>query len=241
MRKDEYARISRLSPTHFWYVGTRDFLQKTIGRYKNGKNLKLLDAGCGPGAMYKALKTFGKVYGVDQSREALYFCKKIGLEAKKGNIEKLSFPNNFFDIVVCTEVLYHKNVKNLNKAVNELFRVLKPDGLIICREPSFPFLYRSHDKVVETGRRFKLSNFKNLFQNSGFTVVNCGYTNLMTFFIILIKKTIEWLKKREYGSDVQELPKVLNYLFLLIIKIENRILGYSSLPIGSSVFFIGKK
>jgi len=45
------------------------------------------------------------------------------------NIEKLTFKNNSFDIIICIDTIEH--VENPIKAVSEMFRVLKPNGILI--------------------------------------------------------------------------------------------------------------
>ena len=47
-------------------------------------------------------------------------------EMKEGNIENLPFPDNSFDLVLCVGVVHH--TPNSQKAVDEIYRVLKPDG-----------------------------------------------------------------------------------------------------------------
>jgi ubiquinone/menaquinone biosynthesis C-methylase UbiE len=42
------------------------------------------------------------------------------------NIESIPYPNNYFDFIICSHVLGH--VENEQKAIEELYRVLKPDG-----------------------------------------------------------------------------------------------------------------
>ncbi|HER25177.1 MAG TPA: class I SAM-dependent methyltransferase [Candidatus Atribacteria bacterium] len=42
------------------------------------------------------------------------------------DIADMNFEDNFFDVIICTHVLEH--VKDDQKAISELFRVLKPGG-----------------------------------------------------------------------------------------------------------------
>lgn len=51
-----------------------------------------------------------------------------------GSITSLPFPDHTFDKVVCSEVLEH--IPNLNKAMSELVRVLKPGGIMAVSVPS---------------------------------------------------------------------------------------------------------
>ena len=45
----------------------------------------------------------------------------------------MNFKDNFFDVIICNHVLEH--VKDDQKAMSELFRVLKPEGFAILQIP----------------------------------------------------------------------------------------------------------
>lgn len=55
------------------------------------------------------------------------------LAMKKEDILSLSFPDNHFDIIVCIHILEH--IKDDSKAMQELFRVLRPGGLAVIQVP----------------------------------------------------------------------------------------------------------
>jgi len=242
MRTDEYQRINELASFHFWYQGSRDLLEKLIRKYSKGKNPKILDAGCGPGAMLPALVKFGQVFGIDISSEALKFCKERNFEVKKGTVEKIPFKDNFFDLVICFEVLYHKDVDNPQKAIGEFFRVLKPGGFLILREPAFTFLFRTHDKVVQTARRFTKKDLVDLFKGAGFIIKKATYTNVFLFLAILIKKLFEVFEKRNSEkSDLKSLPNWQNLFFLKFFQMENFLINFFDFPLGSSVLIVGRK
>ncbi len=99
---------------------------------------KILDAGCGN---CRNLLLFAKAgfdcYGIDFSRQMLdqakKFCKKhsIHVKLKQADITNLPFSDNFFDYVLCIAVLHHLKKQQQLKALQELRRVLKPNGLLL--------------------------------------------------------------------------------------------------------------
>lgn len=111
---------------------------KFASRYAKGK--VVLDISCGTGYGSKILHDGGasKVFGVDISSEAINFAlskyKGDGLDFRVGDILNIDFPDNYFDIAVCFETIEH--VKNQEKALSELLRVLKPDGLLVISSPN---------------------------------------------------------------------------------------------------------
>ena len=106
----------------------------------------ILDVATGTGDFAIAsLKTGAeKIIGVDISEEMLAVgrtkIEKMGLGQKiflqKGDSEELNFPDNTFDAV--TVAFGIRNFENLLKGLDELYRVLKPNGVICILEFSKP-------------------------------------------------------------------------------------------------------
>lgn len=104
------------------------------------KPKNILDVGCGEGFTLIKLKhaKIGQNFeGVDNSDDALKIGKKLNpkLNIKKGDIYKLPYEDNSFDLLICTEVLEH--LKDPQKAVNELRRV--SSKYVIFSVPNEPF------------------------------------------------------------------------------------------------------
>lgn len=92
---------------------------------------KLLDAGVGYGGLLSKLQDFER-YGVDIS---MAYLESLPAEINGcfAKLEELPYNDEFFDGVICTDVLEH--VLDLNKVIQEIARVTKPNGLIFARVP----------------------------------------------------------------------------------------------------------
>ena len=117
---------------------------KILGLLKPVKNKKILDIGCGTGRnSIKLAKKGANVTGIDFSKNMLEIAKKkakmvnLKISFKIGRVTNLPFSNNSFDKVTCNLTLSH--VKNLNKALKEMKRVVKKNGIIVISDLN-PFL-----------------------------------------------------------------------------------------------------
>lgn len=99
----------------------------------SGNRVRILDVGCFPYHIGAAMEHMGlDVYGISSQHEPLQ-----GAKIKTCNIEKDTFPfkDNFFDIVIFTEVLEHLPQSPLH-TIKEMYRVLSPGGHILITTPN---------------------------------------------------------------------------------------------------------
>ncbi len=100
-----------------------------------------LDAGCGPAAHSVRLARRGfKVHAIDFSQSALGMAREYvesrgmadRITLQRSSLLELSFPSSSFDYVLCWGVLMH--VPEVERAVAELARVVKPGGVLVVSE-----------------------------------------------------------------------------------------------------------
>lgn len=93
-----------------------------------------IDIGCGTGRFSFCMANLGAdVWGIDPGPESISFAQKLATELEIKNTNFLvqnaydiEFEDNFFDFAVCNGVLHH--LDNPLKALQEIYRVLKPGG-----------------------------------------------------------------------------------------------------------------
>jgi ubiquinone/menaquinone biosynthesis C-methylase UbiE len=135
-----------------------------IHEYLNFKDKKVLDVGCGNGYVLSKYATEGAdVHGVDLTQAAIDLtCKRFENLNLNGNFrvadaQALPFSDDTFDCVCSMGVLHH--VPNTQKAVDEIFRVLKPGGRLIVM-----FYHRNSAKYQFNYRVRSLFSGKSLQQ-----------------------------------------------------------------------------
>jgi ubiquinone/menaquinone biosynthesis C-methylase UbiE len=105
------------------------------------KGRLILDAGCGPGTYGIILAEEGNdVVAIDISPEEVRRArsrgkqKQLRFSPQVADLERLPFKDNTFEVCFSGWVLHH--FPNTNSAVSELYRVLKPGGLLALAEPN---------------------------------------------------------------------------------------------------------
>jgi ubiquinone/menaquinone biosynthesis C-methylase UbiE len=100
---------------------------------------KILDLGCGTGkhSIFLAQKGFS-VYATDISLTGIDIARKKArslnldtIQFKQHDMRSIPFTNNFFDAVICIWTIYHGTLDEIRKTVSEIWRVLKPNGMVI--------------------------------------------------------------------------------------------------------------
>lgn len=92
-------------------------------------NSKILDIGCGNGK-YMTYRDDINIIGIDISIELVKICIKKNLNVIHGNMINLPYDDNTFDGLLVVASYHHlDNENDRKKSLNEMYRVLKKDGL----------------------------------------------------------------------------------------------------------------
>lgn len=134
----------------------------------------ILDVGCGPGMMakYSVEKGF-EFYGIDISEKMIEECiNNFGQENSThfsvGKLQKLEFPDAFFDVVLCMGALEYVPKDEIEESLAEMIRVLKPNGQIIMslmnKNSFFAWHRRLRAKLVKKikGRDIQAESYDDL-------------------------------------------------------------------------------
>ncbi|MDO8660121.1 MAG: class I SAM-dependent methyltransferase [Candidatus Parcubacteria bacterium] len=174
------------------------------------KSTRILDVGCGRGdiALYLG-KNAKEAIGVDYSREAIKLAnsakKNFSLSIQKKvnfkvmNVKTLFFPDNYFDVVICIDVLEHLYKKEAEIAMQEIKRVLKKDGILFLQtginKLLYDFVYKYYifpvNKIVTKIDQFvRRINYKSLPKDPRTTDEKEQHVNEPTYFYLknLLKK-----------------------------------------------------
>lgn len=234
MQNIHYETLYRTESGHWWYKVRRKIIYNLIKRYRSnfGKDIKILDTGCGTGMLLKELEALGVCYGIDISQRAVDFCKQRGI----GNIliadaANIPYPDNTFDVALALDVIEH--IKDDEEALKEIYRVLKPQGMAIIMVPAFMFLWGVTDVISQHHRRYALSELRKKIENRRFSIIRSSYFNTFLFpFIALVRLMARWLNI-PMKSENSEGKGLINYVLFLIFYVESILFRYINFPLRS--------
>jgi ubiquinone/menaquinone biosynthesis C-methylase UbiE len=123
---------------------------ESLARFKAFAGKKLLEIGCGLGTdLLQFARNGAQTTGVDLTEDSVALAQKrfqlygVSGEFRPADAEKLPFSENTFDVVYSFGVLHH--TPNTQKAIDEVHRILKPNGDIVI------MLYHKHSLHVWLG------------------------------------------------------------------------------------------
>lgn len=227
--------------THWWFVAKRFFVTSFINKIGSDKKSKILDLGCGTGAMTEMLAKFGQVLGVEQNSAAIKFLKYKKIPHLQSSINHIGLESNSFDLVTIFDVLYHKRVDE-NAVLKEAHRLLKNDRHLLITDCALPFFWSLHDERMMAKKRFEKSELEDLLINNDFEIVHSTYTYFFTFPLFVLQRLFFKIFRPKKIQIVAKINPIANTLLLFLTKIDLLFVANNiSLPIGSSIMILARK
>jgi tellurite methyltransferase len=107
-------------------------------------DMRILDAGCGYGRnLVHLLREGCEVFALDADADAVNHVRQLSASLmsrlpvenfRVGAIEAMPFPDGFLDVVICNSVLhFSRDDRHFRAMLAELWRVLRPGGMLFCR------------------------------------------------------------------------------------------------------------
>jgi len=155
-------------------------------------NIKILDAGCGPGTYCRTLKNlnYQNIIGIDYSWPVLKKAKERSPRVIyiNANIYQLPFKKNIFDHILCIGVL--QSISDELNLIKELKRVLKPNGILVIgilnKDELYYKIKKRKQASLDDVRRYSIIEFRNKLENQHFEILGTEY-------IVILPNMLRWL------------------------------------------------
>lgn len=147
-KKDMFFKSKNSKEDYFrWRTERSKEFISCLNKFTSLANKKVLDLGCGQGALSYVLASKGaKVFALDASdaalRQAKEFCKGKNIIFRKSTSKKLPFKDGYFDVITLFYVLEH--VSDIKGILDESKRILKKGGYLCVEFPPYYSLTGHH-------------------------------------------------------------------------------------------------
>ena len=230
---------------HFWFIGLRRNALMLLRAALDGQRpARILDCGAGTGRNLDWLGTLGWAVGLERSPVGLRFGRARGRRLVQGTVAALPFPDASMDVATSFDVLYCLDDATERTAVAEMWRVLRPGGLVVINVAALDSLRGSHSTLTHEVRRYSKRRLRALLTGAGFEVERLTFANMSTFPITWLLRWRERMTGRAdtaSGRDLQVPPRPINAMFNGVLALEARAMRVVSLPIGTSLLCVARK
>lgn len=249
MKKQDYLLMHKLENKYWFWLGKKDLINKILKKYKQDKKIKILDIGCGTGSILESLKGKGDLYGIDPSSDAINYCKTKGnFKLKKSNIESLNYPNNYFDVIILSDIIEH--IDDDSKGIQNCYKILKKKGILIITVPAHKKLWNQDDIRLSHKRRYSKERLQKISKN--FKILKVSYIHFFIYPLVKLSRILESSKRNNQNSTLEMKMKdkllkgdliasLSNIILLYLNKIENSLLQIINLPFGVGLLMILEK
>jgi SAM-dependent methyltransferase len=199
-----------------------------------------LAVGIGASAEAEMLARRTRLVAVDLARPQPR-CGELAL-AVQADASRLPFAAASFDAVFAFDVLEH--IQDEDAALEEVRRVLRPDGSFVLSVPAFPFLFGRQDVVCHHHRRYRRSRLVPLLQAHGFSVDHASYFNSLLFLPVAAIRAGRRLLRTADPPDRSDfdlrLPRPVERLLEKAFSAERHLVTRGAMPFGVSLLCVAR-
>jgi SAM-dependent methyltransferase len=236
-----YKKFYEVETSHWWFVARQRIVHHIIDiNLHLAKGSKVLDIGCGTGAILASLSQQYDAYGTDTSLLAIEYCKQRGLRnAFQCTLEAFPRPDLKFDLILLLDVIEH--VEDDSGLVKLASRFLNPGGSILFTVPAYQFLWSRHDDINFHKRRYVKSGLRHVLEGAGLKIQLLSYFNTILFPPALLGRLAEKVISSESDGALEIPFPVLNSLLTKTFAFEKNLIGRIPLPFGLSIICLAQQ
>lgn len=199
------ARTEPLAPPTIAGLQPRKALIDNIinKHFPKDKNARILDLGCGHGTiLYFARKQgYTNLCGIDVSQEQVVAAHQLGIEeVQQGDLMETlrGLPDGSQDVVIAFDIIEHFTRSELLPFVDEVHRVLAPEGrwIIHCPNGESPFHGRVYFGDFTHEHAFTRTSINQLLRSSGYSRIECFEDEPISHGLKSLARRIIWKSGR---------------------------------------------
>jgi len=231
--------MHRLERDHWWFRGKREAIGALLERAGVGPPVpreRVLDIGCGTGAVLERFGAGAFRLGIDDHEDALRHAReKSGATLLRADASALPVRDASVDRIFLLDVAEH--VPEDARVFGEIRRVLAPRGLAVIHVPAHPSMWSPHDEAMHHVRRYTRAALEARLREAGLAPAVLTYT----FGGILLPALAvrAWKRRSRDGAaeraDFEVAPVWMNRALAGWHRLEAMWLARRDLPLGLSL------
>lgn len=163
------------------------------------------------------------VYGIEINPDVVKRGQKIGLKVKLSNLNKIEYPDNYFDEIYLTHVLEH--IHSINEILSDLYRCLKPNGILKIEVPNIESFdaknfgeFWRHLDIPRHLYHFSPNTLKELLKKHGFIIkeLNTFNNKSISYFKGSARSILAIFKCKEIVGFYPKLSRILKAILSII-------------------------
>jgi SAM-dependent methyltransferase len=236
-----YRKFYEVETSHWWFIARQRIVEHIIeNNIRLAKGSRVLDVGCGTGAVLASLSQHYDAYGTDTSSLAIEFCKRRNLDKVfQCTLDAFPYPDLKFDLVLFLDVIEH--IDDDKGIIRLASRFLNPGGSILVTVPAYQFLWTRHDDINLHKRRYVKSRLRRVLEEAGLKLQLLSYFNTILFPVALVGRLGEKMFPPKSDKTLEIPSHILNSVLTETFSFEQNLIGHIPMPFGLSIVGLATK
>ena len=168
---------ARAEDSHYWFRGLRRHARLLLDQVLEGRRLdRIVDCGAGTGRNLDWLADYGSAVGFEWSPAGLRMARQHNRQVARATVAALPLADASVDLATSFDVLYCLDDATERLALAEMWRVLKPGGLMLTNVAALDILHGAHSTLTMELRRYTPSRLRSRLTDARFRVERMTFT-----------------------------------------------------------------
>jgi len=243
MKPEEYTNLDQVEREHWYYRGKREIAEYWVRKIGHlSKDSVLVDVGAGTGAFAQKMSAHCRIVAVDDYPESLDLLRKrLGEESViAASSTAIPLADASVDFVTVLDVLEH--VEDDCKAMQEIWRILKPGGIAVITVPALMCLWSDWDESLLHHRRYHRLQLRNLVGETQGKILYINYMNFFPFPAVWLARKLRGARSAKSAKRAEDRipPKAINTI-LRNLFVWSSTQTFFSWPLGVGLLCVAKK
>jgi len=229
----------RLYEQHWWWRAREAVVCRELDRVRPATGWRhALDVGCGDGLLFPRLRDYAaQVEGIEPDAGLVTAADRTDGAIHVQPFDVEFAPQHRYDLMLFLDVLEH--IPNAGAAVAHAASLMEPGGVVLVTVPAYRHLWTTHDDLNHHVTRYTRSELVQLL-SPAFDVEHARHFFRWVHPAKIVQRALEGVLRPAPAPPSIPSPP-LNGMMYAMSRIEEAVLSWSTLPVGSSLLAVARK